>query len=115
MIDVLKMVVLEMVATSPANEENIPKFSLSWENLTYTVKGGLFGKKGEKALVNDVSGLLTPGSTLAVMGPSGCGKTTLLNLLADRISSGNIKGNIYVNGKPRKSVSHFVHIFPKLS
>ncbi|KAF4318295.1 hypothetical protein BBO99_00007531 [Phytophthora kernoviae] len=35
------------------------------------------------------------------MGPSGSGKTTLLDILADRISSGTVKGGICVNGKTR--------------
>ena len=77
--------------------------SFAWENLTYEVKA----KGGTKALVNQLNGYLGPGNMLAIMGPSGCGKTTLLNLLADRISSGKVSGNIYLNGNPRNSVSCF--------
>lgn len=83
--------------------------SFAWEDLTYEVKG----KGGPAALVNQLNGYLAPGNMLAIMGPSGCGKTTLLNLLADRISSGKITGNIYLNGNPRntkdfRNVSSFV-------
>ncbi|KAG7380855.1 hypothetical protein PHYBOEH_011287 [Phytophthora boehmeriae] len=47
------------------------------------------------------------------MGPSGSGKTTLLDILADRISSGTIKGDIFLNGETRnintfRAVSSYV-------
>ena len=35
--------------------------------------------------------------------PRSSGKTTLLDLLADRISSGKVEGEIRVNGRPRGS------------
>ncbi|KAG6610872.1 ABCG transporter ABC superfamily [Phytophthora cinnamomi] len=37
------------------------------------------------------------------MGPSGSGKTTLLDILADRICSGTIKGDISLNGETRNN------------
>ena len=51
------------------------------------------------------------GQMLAVMGPSGCGKTTLLNLLSDRVSSGQIQGQILINGRTRTKVCLFIY-FP---
>ncbi|POM80246.1 ABC transporter-like protein [Phytophthora palmivora] len=47
------------------------------------------------------------------MGPSGCGKTTLLDILADRIGSGTINGEISLNGETRnvktfRAVSSYV-------
>ncbi|XP_075247566.1 uncharacterized protein LOC142340748 [Convolutriloba macropyga] len=75
------------------------KFSLSWLNLTYKVKV----KGGYKTLLDGLNGHVEPGGMLAIMGPSGCGKTTLMNLLADRVSSGIIEGEILVDGSPRTS------------
>ncbi|KAE8909321.1 hypothetical protein PF003_g6954 [Phytophthora fragariae] len=37
------------------------------------------------------------------MGPSGSGKTTLLDILADRICSDTIKGDILINGATRNT------------
>ncbi|TMW64531.1 hypothetical protein Poli38472_011411 [Pythium oligandrum] len=39
------------------------------------------------------------------MGPSGCGKTTLLDILADRVHTGQIEGAIEVNGLMRDEKS----------
>ena len=53
-------------------------------------------KKG-KVILDNVSGYLNQGCTLAIMGPSGCGKTTLLNCLAQRYT-GKWKGDITIDG-----------------
>eukprot|EP00644_Phytophthora_capsici_P012393 jgi/Phyca11/572042/estExt2_Genewise1.C_PHYCAscaffold_460122 len=52
-------------------------------------------------ILKNVSGRCASGQLTAVMGPSGCGKTTLLDILADRISSGTIQGDIHLNGATR--------------
>ena len=82
-----------------------------------------------KTILDKVNGAVYPGEVLAIMGPSGfvnqrsarirthvcaaacitrllccsSGKTTLLDLLANRVSSGKIEGNILINGRPRGS------------
>eukprot|EP01103_Thecamoeba_quadrilineata_P018866 TRINITY_DN7420_c0_g1_i1.p1 TRINITY_DN7420_c0_g1~~TRINITY_DN7420_c0_g1_i1.p1 ORF type:complete len:656 (-),score=111.76 TRINITY_DN7420_c0_g1_i1:206-2122(-) len=68
--------------------------SLSWDNLTYTVK--IKGK--DKQLVKNVSGSVSSGQLLAIMGPSGAGKTTMLNMLAYRLPPKAISGLVLVNG-----------------
>ncbi|KAL3661570.1 hypothetical protein V7S43_013330 [Phytophthora oleae] len=83
--------------------------TLSWSNLTYTVDS----KKGKKTILTNVTGRCAPGELTAIMGPSGCGKTTLLDILADRICSGTIKGEIALNGEKRtektfRAVSSYV-------
>lgn len=75
---------------------------LSWAGLTYSVPSKKPGDKhGQKIIVNKVSGRSAPGELTALMGPSGSGKTTMLDILADRISSGTISGTIELNGEKR--------------
>lgn len=92
-----------------------PKFipvSLSFRHVFFsvTVRKGKnpFGKRNVKTLLKDVNGELHSGEVTAIMGPSGAGKTTLLNLLAGRVQSGKIKGEITVNGIPKKEISRKV-------
>jgi ABC-type multidrug transport system ATPase subunit len=90
--------------------------TLSWSSLCYTVDTKKKTPKhpdGKKAILTNVTGRCAPGELTAVMGPSGSGKTTLLDILADRISSGSIKGDIALNGETRniktfRAVSSYV-------
>jgi ATP-binding cassette subfamily G (WHITE) protein 2 (SNQ2) len=50
-------------------------------------------------ILSDVSGYIAPGKLTALMGESGAGKTTLLNVLAKRVYSGVVAGDILVNGQ----------------
>ena len=49
-----------------------------------------------------ISGDVQPGTLCALMGPSGAGKSTLMDILAARKTVGDIKGQVLVNGAPRK-------------
>jgi ATP-binding cassette subfamily G (WHITE) protein 2 (SNQ2) len=51
-------------------------------------------------LLNNVHGYVKPGTLTALMGESGAGKTTLLNVLAQRVDTGTITGDMLVNGSP---------------
>ncbi|TMW64529.1 hypothetical protein Poli38472_011409 [Pythium oligandrum] len=79
--------------------------TLSWSDVSYNVsvkKRFGFGRKTKKAILKNVSGRCAPGELTAVMGPSGCGKTTLLDILADRICTGERSGIIESNGVKRQ-------------
>ncbi|KAG3103751.1 hypothetical protein PI124_g12713 [Phytophthora idaei] len=74
--------------------------TLSWSNLSYTVNTKKAQQTPDGSLTH-VTGRCAPGELTAIMGPSGSGKTTLLDILADRICSGTIKGEIVLNGEKR--------------
>jgi len=63
-----------------------------------------------KQILNNVHGLLAPNSLTALMGPSGSGKTTVLDILANRKTVGNIDGQILFEGKtcPRSQLKRVV-------
>jgi len=77
-------------------------FAVSWKDLSYTVQT----KKGDKTILSQASGHVLPGQLVALMGPSGSGKTTLLDLLADRIQTGKVQGEIRVGNQPREAESY---------
>ncbi|GMN29387.1 hypothetical protein TIFTF001_044342 [Ficus carica] len=52
---------------------------LTWEDLWVRVSSG---KKGNRPILQGLTGYARPGELLAIMGPSGCGKSTLLDALA---------------------------------
>lgn len=69
----------------------------SWKNIQYTVD--IPGGKKLQLLTN-ISGFVKPGQLVALMGSSGAGKTTLLDVLAQRKDSGEVLGEILMDGRP---------------
>ncbi|KAH9857541.1 hypothetical protein C2E23DRAFT_804715 [Lenzites betulinus] len=59
----------------------------------------------QKAVLDNVSGHVTPGEVMAILGPSGAGKTTLIEILAQKHKSGRVTGGVSFPGtgsrKPR--------------
>ncbi|KAI5659906.1 hypothetical protein M9H77_28699 [Catharanthus roseus] len=102
-------------AAADAQEEETthsppPSLTLSFNNLSYTVKSRrslmtrLSSAEPEsKLLLNDISGSAKNGEILAVLGPSGSGKSTLIDALANRIMISN--GTIDINGQKLESNS----------
>ncbi|TPX41263.1 hypothetical protein SeLEV6574_g06180 [Synchytrium endobioticum] len=52
-----------------------------------------------KPILKGVSGVFKPGRLCAVMGASGAGKTSLLQVLAGEARSGEVQGQILINGQ----------------
>lgn len=71
---------------------------LRFEDVSYSYSG-------RERAVADVSFILPPGSTTALVGPSGAGKTTIVNLLCRLVEP--TSGAILLGERPASSVSHF--------
>ncbi|KAF5379148.1 hypothetical protein D9615_006042 [Tricholomella constricta] len=68
----------------------------SWQQINYTVP---ISGEDDRKLLSDVTGYVAPGKLTALMGESGAGKTTLLNVLAQRVDTGVVSGDMFVNGQ----------------
>ncbi|KAK0042818.1 protein white, partial [Biomphalaria pfeifferi] len=88
-------------------QEKIHPICLSWQNVNVSVKVPVKKQcctRGsrqtlEKPILTDVSGLVQPGTLVAILGASGAGKSTLLNVLTSRNTNNYIlSGDIRVNG-----------------
>lgn len=77
--------------------------SLSWQDLTVTVKDRSTGEN--RNILHSSSGIVKPGEMVALMGPSGSGKTTLLNTLAQRQTAA-VTGKVLVNGHDISLATH---------
>ncbi|TYZ52171.1 hypothetical protein PybrP1_004977 [[Pythium] brassicae (nom. inval.)] len=77
----------------------IPKLTVTWENINFNVKlrNPATKKFEEKKILQSVSGEAVPGELLVLMGPSGAGKSTLLDCISAR--NRECTGSILVNGK----------------
>ncbi|XP_065355351.1 uncharacterized protein E23 [Calliphora vicina] len=75
------------LAISFSTEEPQRTLQLSFQNVTVL--------HNERKILDDISGIVSPGEVLAIMGPSGSGKTTLLDCLSGqrRIDCGSIHVN----------------------
>lgn len=79
--------------------------SLSWEEISYTVKT----HHGSSEILKRVSGYANPGELLVIMGSSGSGKTSLLSILSNQIiphRSVKISGTVKVNGDDIKNYDY---------
>ncbi|KAF4663827.1 hypothetical protein FOL47_005536 [Perkinsus chesapeaki] len=91
----------------PISKAERHSHSLEWSDLSFEVnRKTLLGKSlGIKKILKNVTGSAAPGEVVAIMGPSGSGKTSLLDILADRVSSGKITGEICLNKVTRTPIS----------
>mmetsp|Transcript_5170 Transcript_5170/g.6352 ORF Transcript_5170/g.6352 Transcript_5170/m.6352 type:complete len:619 (-) Transcript_5170:66-1922(-) len=63
----------------------------------------------KKKVLNDVSLRFEGGSITMMAGPSGAGKSTLLNLLAGRLPTQDLEGEVFVDGQETKA-----HLFREI-
>ncbi|PNY04847.1 ABC transporter G family member 10-like protein [Trifolium pratense] len=85
-------------------------YRLETKNLSYRLSSqldelrtlcfGLNPQRGSKFILKDVNCEARPGEVTAIAGPSGAGKTTLLEILAGRIPSCKVLGQVLVNHMP---------------
>ncbi|ORY24112.1 hypothetical protein BCR39DRAFT_335530 [Naematelia encephala] len=66
--------------------------TVHFSDLSYTLPSG-------KPVLSHVTGTVRPGELLAIMGASGAGKSTLLDILARKSKTGQVSGEMYVNGR----------------
>mmetsp|Transcript_13283 Transcript_13283/g.25371 ORF Transcript_13283/g.25371 Transcript_13283/m.25371 type:complete len:746 (-) Transcript_13283:283-2520(-) len=88
---------------SQIREATFIPVDLSFKDLSYEVKAS----KGSDTLrlLDNISGIFSAGRMCALMGESGAGKTTLMDVIALRKGSGNICGEVLLNGFPQESIS----------
>jgi len=100
-----KKVAVGEVSDSAGEDFNLPftPVDLTFEKLVYEVKAS----KGDETLrlLNEVSGVFSAGRMVALMGSSGAGKTTLMDVIAMRKTSGEITGDIRLNGHLQERTS----------
>ena len=102
---------LDPLALVASAKENCKQpIKLSWEDVRFeaVVKTTPAERAADRSLgqtktlkiVKNVSGFAPPGQATFIMGSSGAGKTSLLNILADRVTSATqttLSGNILFN------------------
>mmetsp|Transcript_27588 Transcript_27588/g.66312 ORF Transcript_27588/g.66312 Transcript_27588/m.66312 type:complete len:915 (-) Transcript_27588:593-3337(-) len=86
-------------------ETHLPfqKVDLTFRDVHYTVVSSIGNEKLE--LLKGIDGVVEAGKMTALMGSSGAGKTTLMDVLSLRKTSGEIKGNVRLNGHPQEDLS----------
>lgn len=72
------------------------KVNLTFKDIQYTVISSI--EKEKLRLLNGIDGVVEAGKMTALMGSSGAGKTTLMDVLSLRKSSGEIEGEVRLNG-----------------
>mmetsp|Transcript_4399 Transcript_4399/g.11080 ORF Transcript_4399/g.11080 Transcript_4399/m.11080 type:complete len:1493 (+) Transcript_4399:44-4522(+) len=77
--------------------------TLSFHDISYEVTASTGSDK--LRLLNNVNGLFKPGRMTALMGTSGAGKTTLMDVIALRKRSGEVTGDVRLNGWPQDPIS----------
>jgi ABC-type multidrug transport system fused ATPase/permease subunit len=78
------------------------EYTIVWEDLIYTVP---LENKGKKVLLHNINGYCAPGTMTALMGSSGAGKTTLMDVICGRKTSGELEGQILINGVPKNDLT----------
>lgn len=73
--------------------------TITFKNVNYVVTAST--SKDKLHLLKGISGYFEKGKMTALMGSSGAGKTTLMDVLSLRKASGDVSGEIRINGFPQ--------------
>lgn len=79
------------------------RVDLTFRDVHYSVHASTSKEKLE--LLKGIDGVVRSGKMTALMGSSGAGKTTLMDVIALRKTSGEIMGDVRVNGHPQEPAS----------
>ncbi|EAN96748.1 ATP-binding cassette protein, putative [Trypanosoma cruzi] len=82
-------------------KESTSKLALTFKDITYTLPKC----SGRSEILCGISGYVRSGEMLAILGPSGAGKSTLLDILAKRTVSGEVGGEVLLNGRAIKDAA----------
>lgn len=96
---------------APADDITHPqsRITIEWKDLGYTVipernLEEIFLRRPKpepKVLLAGLDGIVRPSQLMGIIGPSGSGKSVLLNLIAGQLHSGQMSGELLVNGLKR--------------
>lgn len=99
--------IFELLDTEPdivdeSNAIELPEIegAVEFKNVSFTYDEGT---EAETKVLDDVSFIVKPGETIALVGPTGAGKTTIVNLISRFYDIH--KGNIFIDGYDLKEVS----------
>lgn len=87
---------VELAYHATAQEE--PAISIRLQDMNLYLPSG-------QRILKDISLVIPPGNTVAVMGPSGSGKSSITNVLSGRAGYGVVSGEIAINGKGGNEVT----------
>ena len=96
---------IQQVIQPPVDAKRDSNLQIVWENITMTAEiteGRLCNKTTKtKTILEDISGSICSGETLAILGASGAGKTTFLNFLSAKIESStlSVTGRVTLNNE----------------
>jgi ATP-binding cassette, subfamily B, heavy metal transporter len=114
LVDMDKMFELKNIHVSVADAPGAPDLQIGPGQVEF--KHVSFGYSDKRQILNDVSFIVPPGKTLAIVGPSGAGKSTISRLLF-RFYDAN-KGSITIDGQDirdvtQKSVRALIGVVPQ--
>lgn len=91
------------LTTSQAESLESRGATITFKDVSYVVTAST--SKDKLHLLKGISGYFEKGKMTALMGSSGAGKTTLMDVLSLRKASGDVSGEIRINGFPQEADS----------